>query len=297
MISPFLLSALFGVAVGAGAFAVVLGAMPRRARLSDVLDQLDGRSVGVTVPFDPGTTRIERLGVWGYQNLRLPLSETTRRQLALQGRSISDFFAEKAVWTLFGFFAPLIYSLIGMAGGGAFSVWPVAFSLIGGVCGFFVADLRLRWSAGRSSQAAVEGLFLFFDLVTLERLANRSVTQALQSVSEVSNEPIFRRIRTALERAQLEQVPPWAELHRAAKELQLSELGDMTDVLRLDEQGASLAEPLRNRVRELRDANLTKLKQQAQEQTENMTIWMTLPTLIFGLIFLVPPLLRITGGG
>lgn len=297
MVSPVLLAALLGVATGAGAFAILYALWPARARLSDAIDQLDGRTPGrIAIAVDPGTSRIEKLGVWGYQRLRLPLTEQTTRQLAVQGRSISDFFAEKAIWTIAGFAAPLLFSLVNVAMGGALTAWPIAFSLIGALAGFFVPDARLRAAANSSNQAAVEGLFMFFDLVTLERLANRSVTQALQSVSAISNEPVFVRIHTALDRARLEQVAPWRELHRAADELGLPELADMADVLQLDEQGASLAEPLRNRVRELRDANLTKLKMEAQEQTERMTIWMTLPTLIFGLIFLVPPLLRISGG-
>lgn len=298
MISPLLLMVACGALVGWGLFVAGRAVVPAHVRLGDVFDQLDGRSGRGSAPASVGgDSGLERLGTWGYQKLRLPLSESTQRLLALQGRSISDFFAEKAVWTLAGFFVPVIFAAVDAVMGGPMRLWPVGVGVLGGILGFFVADVRLRRSSTRAQQGASEGLFMFFDLVALERLANRSVTQALQSVSTVSDAPIFARIRTSLDRARLEQVPPWHELHRLADELQVPMLGDMADVLKLDEQGAALAEPLRARVKELRDANLTELKIAAQAQTERMTLWMTLPTMVFALIFLAPPLLRLVTGG
>ena len=45
--------------------------------------------------------------------------------------------------------------------------------------------------------------------------------------------------------------------------------------------------------RELRDAHLTREQIKASAAAEGMTIYMTLPALIFGLIFLVAAMLRI----
>ena len=53
---------------------------------------------------------------------------------------------------------------------------------------------------------------------------------------------------------------------------------------------------LRARVKELRDAHLTKERLQASAAAEGMTIYMTLPALIFGLIFLVAALLTLLLG-
>ena len=63
--------------------------------------------------------------------------------------------------------------------------------------------------------------------------------------------------------------------------------------VRLDETGAALSGTLRARVRELRDAHLTREQIKASAAAEGMTIYMTLPALIFGLIFLVAAMLRI----
>ena len=105
--------------------------------------------------------------------------------------------------------------------------------------------------------------------------------------------PLFVQIRIALERARLEQQSPYAELRRLAEQLRLPELADVADVMQLDETGAALSGTLRARVRELRDAYLTRQQTRAATDAEGMTIYMTLPALIFGLIFLTAALLRI----
>ena len=105
--------------------------------------------------------------------------------------------------------------------------------------------------------------------------------------------PLFLQIRTALERARLEQQSPYDELRRLADQLELPELADVADVMQLDETGAALSGTLRARVRELRDAHLTREQIKASAAAEGMTIYMTLPALIFGLIFLVAAMLKI----
>lgn len=301
MSSELLVAIGCGIALGLGCFLAVSALLPTPVRLEDALARLDGTTTGSANPvgvrmIDPMPGQLDRAGVWCYERLRLPLTDQTARLLALQGRSIGDYFAEKAVWVLAGFSLPLVYAVVTLVMGGAADPLPLVFSLVGALVGYVVPDALLRRSAATAREGASEALFMFFDLVVLERLANRSVTQALHSVAGVSEVTVFSRIRTALDRARLEQVAPWNELRRLSAELELPVIADMADVLKLDEQGASLAEPLRARVRELRDAQLTRAKQQAHEHTERMTLWMTLPVLIFGVTFLVPPLLLMMQG-
>ncbi len=162
--------------------------------------------------------------------------------------------------------------------------------------GYFAPDLLLRRTARASRSSAVEALLVFLDLVTLERLANASATSALQQAAELSDAPLFRQIRIALERARLEQQSPYGELRRLAEQLDLPELNDVADVMQLDETGAALSGTLRARVKELRDAHLTKERLLASAAAEGMTVYMTLPALIFGLIFLVAALLTLLLG-
>ena len=66
--------------------------------------------------------------------------------------------------------------------------------------------------------------------------------------------------------------------------------------MQLDETGAALSGALRARVKELRDAHLTSEQIKASAEAEGMTLYMTLPALVFGLIFLVAALLKIFRG-
>lgn len=282
---------LCGMLVAGGA-VVVLAAFGRSVvRLGDALDRVSGsRHAAATAPVDLGT---DRLGAWAYRTLRLPVPESQLRALHLRGMSISAFYAEKVVWLLIGLVTPAVLAAVVAAVAGLGWQAPVGVGLLGGAIGFFVPDLQLRTAGQAARTDAGEAMFTFLDLVTLERLANQSATQSLHAAASVSDETPFRQIRQALDRARLEQRPPYGELQSLADELGLPELRDVADIMTMDEHGASLATTLRARVRELRDGHLTQQKIAASEVSERMTIYMVAPALVFGLIFLTPPLLRL----
>jgi Flp pilus assembly protein TadB len=173
---------------------------------------------------------------------------------------------------------------------------PAVAAVVGSVVGYFVPDLMLRGKAKGARTDAGDALLTYIDLVTLERLANASATQALYNAANLSEIPLFTQIRAALERARLEQQAPYAELRKLAVQLDIPQLADVADVMQLDETGAALSGALRARVRELRDAHLTRAQNEANAVSEGMTIYMSIPALIFGLIFMAPPLMRIAFG-
>ena len=146
-------------------------------------------------------------------------------------------------------------------------------------------------------QDAVEAILTFVDLVTLARLANQSSTKSLWIAGGISDHSVLVRIRSSLERSRLEQKPPWSGLEALAGELDLPQLAELTEVLRLDDQGASLAQVLRARVADMRDAHLTREKVAAQRVSESMTVWMVVPVLVFGLVLLTPAMLTLAGVG
>ncbi len=284
-----------GTTLGLGVFLVLVGAESRNVRLSDAFELLAGTSPQPTMELatTPSGGGLEAAGARVQRWLSLPVSPRQQRLLLLQGRSVGDFFAEKLVLAGLGLLLPVLWLAVQYALGQLPSPLPLAFGLVGAVLGYVAADWRLTASAARTRRAAKESIHTFFDLVMLERLANSSAAQAVAGAASVSTSPLFLRIRTALERARLEQVPPWRELTRIAQEWELPELADFADLMRLEEQGAALADALHARVRELREEHATNQKTAAQEQTEALTIWMTLPALILGLAFVIPPLLRL----
>ncbi|HET8915926.1 MAG TPA: hypothetical protein VFM91_09490 [Propionibacteriaceae bacterium] len=257
---------------------------------ADDADRVPSRDIG------PVDSRSERLGALIYRAVPIPLSGRLQRALRLQDKSIAEFYADKAVMAIIGAVLPGLAGCAFVYLTGHLSPIPAIAVVVGAVCGFFVPDLLLRRKAQNVWVGATEALLVYIDLVTLERLTNASATQALHNAAALSDVPLFVHIRTALERAQLEQQSPYAELRRLSDQLKLPELADIADVMQLDETGAALSGTLRARVRELRDAHLTREQIKASAAAEGMTIYMTLPAVIFGLIFLVAAMLRILAG-
>ncbi|MGO4957620.1 type II secretion system F family protein [Luteococcus sp. Sow4_B9] len=304
MRDPSMVGVIASGAVGAlGIFLVLAGLRSRVPRLDEALASLSGMpeemsagSTGWGIENDEQDA-LSRLGAWAFTRLRLPLADRTRRLLGLRGRSIGDFFAEKLILCALGLVAPLLLGAALLGFTGAIAPVPMAVSLLAATLGWFWPDVVLRRGDESVRADAGEALHTFFDLVTLERLANASSSQAMLAAASMSDVPLFTRLRGALERARLEQRPPWNELRRLSRDLELPEIADMADVMRLDEQGAALAETLRARVKELRDAHLMQEKLAAQQVSERMTLWMVVPSLVFGLIFLTPPILKLLGVG
>lgn len=289
---------LSGILLAAGMSCLVVAFARSTPRLDAALERISADHAEPAPLRDVGpiSSRSERLGAFIYRVVPIPLSAGQRRALRLQDKSIAEFYADKAVMAIIGAVLP------GLAGcafaylTGRLSAIPAAAVVLGAAIGFFVPDLLLRRAAKNASVGATEALLVYIDLVTLERLTNASATQALHNAAALSDVPLFVHIRTALERARLEQQSPYAELRRLSDQLKLPELADVADVMQLDETGAALSGTLRARVRELRDAHLTREQIKASAAAEGMTIYMTLPALIFGLIFLVAAMLRILVG-
>lgn len=284
-----------GMLAGFGGFLVVRGAVASPVRLSDALAALDRHPQLPQREDSPAG--LEGVGQRLHRRLRLPLSQEQQRLLNFQGRSVGDFFTEKLVWTFAGLLLPTVWALTQLVFGRSPGLLPFGVALLCAVVGYFVADLRLRSGAERHRSSAIDGVHSFFDLVVLERLANSSAAQATANAAAVSGAPLFRRISAGLERARMEQVQPWDELRRISAEWNVAELSDFADIMQLEEQGAGLADVLQARVRELRDAHLSRQKAEAQEASEAMSLWMTIPALLLGVALLTPALLTLLGPG
>lgn len=290
---------LAGLLVAGGVVACLAAALPSTPRLASALARIEGQT-GWTASQQrdqvaaEGTS--EQLGAWLYRRLPFAITAGQRRRLLIQGKSMAEFYADKVVMAVVGAVMPAFVCAAISLLAGVTPALPVIVALIGLVTGFFVPDLLLLRTTAQRKSAAVEALLVYIDLVTLERLANASATQALHSAARISDVPLFRQLRLALDRARLEQQPPYGELRRLADQLELPELADLADIMQLDETGAALAGTLRARVRELRDAHLNAEQVAASSAAEGMTIYMTVPVLIFGLIFITPAVLRIVGG-
>ncbi len=290
---------LAGVLVAAGLVSVVAGLRRSTPGLRAALERVGGADDALEAVEEtarPGS-RSEQWGAALQRHAPVGPTGRQRRALRLQDKSLAEFYADKLVMAVIGAVLPaLLGSALGYVLVGHVSFVPALAAVLGGLLGFFVPDLLLLRSAAGTRTSALEALLVYVDLVTLERLANASAPQALARAAALSQVPLFVQIRTALERATLEQQSPYAELRRLAEALDLPELADVADVMQLDETGAALSGTLRARVRELRDAHLTAEQIRASADAEGMTIYMTLPAMAFGLILLTAALLQIVLG-
>lgn len=286
---------LSGILLAGGLSCLVVAFARSTPQLDAALERIgaDGMHQIPSGDIGPVRSRSERLGAFIYRAMPIPLTNGQRRALRLLDKPIAEFYADKAVMAIIGTVLPGLAACAFAYLTGHLSPIPAIAAVVGGVIGFFVPDLLLRRATTSVWTGAAEALLVYIDLVTLERLTNASATQALHNAAALSDVPLFLHIRTALERARLEQQSPYAELRRLSDQLKLPELADVADVMQLDETGAALSGTLRARVRELRDAHLTREQIKASAAAEGMTIYMTLPALIFGLIFLVAAMLRI----
>lgn len=291
-----------GMLVAAGLVCLVLGTKAATPHLAETIAGLTESSpVTGTYRFDDDSdadnTRSQRLGGWLYRRSPVPLTTRQLQALQVRGISVAAFYADKAAWGLVGLTLPAAgFALAGMVMSHLPWSAPVLTSLLGMTAGFFVPDLLLHGQAKSRHNDASAALLMYIDLVTLERLSNGSGTQALQNAADLSEVALFRQIRGALERARLEQQAPYGQLRRLAEDLGLPELVDLADVMQMDESGAALSGSLRARVAELRDAHLAKSLREANAASEGMTIYMSIPALLFVGIIITPALLNILAG-
>ena len=286
-----LLLVLPGMLTALGVVLIASALRPEHVRLGDALALL-GSVRPEAVPDAPSSPR-ESPGAWLLARRPGLVSDAQLRALRLRGRTVEAHVGRKIVGAGIGLVAPIVVGVVAWFAFGFDPALPALTSLIGAAVGFIAPDLALRGESSAVTSDATEALLTYFDLVTLERLANQSATQSLHAAAGLSDTSVFRSIHAALERARLQQRMPYAELKNLGRELELPALVDLADVMALDESGAALSGTLRARVKELRDAHLTEAKVAASAVSERMTLFMVIPSLVFGLLFLVPALLRL----
>ena len=289
---PLICTLLGGMTVLGGIYLIIIATRNYTVRLDDALNWLaqnDNPQPATKENPPPPPTRPQRLALAIYQRLRLPLSDHTHKLLDRCDINPIDHITHKTMLALAGAALPTLLGGLSTTLFGTSPIFPIALAALLCIAGFLWPDHTLRIKADNALDDANEALLTFLDLVILERLANQSLAAAA-SISDITP---FRQIYITVEQARLEQHTPYNDLRRLADQLELPALRDIIDIISLDEHGASLATTLRARAKELRNAHLTRQRIKAHEQTEHMTIYMVIPALILGLIYLTPPILAL----
>ena len=154
-----------------------------------------------------------------------------------------------------------------------------------GVAMFFVPDLDLRRRAGEVRADLRYVLCVYLELVALERAADAGAAEALERAAAVGDSRFFVLVRDELVRAQLAGEPAWHAFERLAERVELVELRDVADIMRLTgEDGAAVYSTLRARAASLRSALLNEQAARANAASEQMVV----PVALLGIAFLLP---------
>lgn len=287
-------AALVGILFAGAVLTFTAAARRPRPDLAWALDNLSQTPTHTHTPHAAPETRLEQLGVWAAIRLGVGTTAVQRSQLRLRGISDLEFVGTRLVWAMGLGVLPLLVSVIMYIGGISSPLFlPPLVAVVGAVFGWFWPVLQLRQQASATIDDSAEALLVFIDLVVLERLANASAVDALTHAAFTSDNALFVQIQHALNRAALENVAPWRELESLAEAINLPQLNDVVAIARLQQEGASMANPLRARVAELRNAHLLKVRQENVRITARMEILQVLPVIAVMVVFIAAPMLAL----
>lgn len=283
-----------GSIIGAGLWLLISRLAPAYPNLVQTLKLL-GPHTDVTP--EPSQNRWEAVGAWGLAVLPEKLRPIPVRDLALLGVTPAGFLARKIGYFLIGLLLPgVISTVLILLGTPIPFVLPALVTIAIGVTSFFLPDLDIRARAGRARREFSRNLACYVDLVALERSCGSGTKQALDTAAEIGDSWVFQRLRKTLDRSSWAGQAGWDALRELAQELDLPDLNDVADIIRLSgNEGAGIYPILRARARSIREAILTADLIRSNEANEKMSLPVSVLGIIFLAILIGPALLSMMG--
>lgn len=289
--NPLLSMILAGAVVGGGIFLLVRQTVPGVPALGRALERLN------TDPLPPlaidqdadlaarvGTRLQRRLGT-----SRSRLLQVSDPDLEIIGRQRYEILGEKSVSAFIGFLiGPFTTVVFTLGGVGIGYLLPAVFSFIFAAAGWFIPDFAARDKAKAARVEYAASASAYLDLVAIARVSGMGANEAMRAAAEITSNATFRRIAQAIQRSSWAGTPPWDALADLRTRLDVPELGDVADIMRLTGSGGQVIESLRHRAAALRDAQLTAEHAHAQSQSERLTMAMSLTGVLFLLMLLYP---------
>jgi Flp pilus assembly protein TadB len=213
--------------------------------------------------------------------------------LAIIGQTRAEIAARKVTLAAAGLFAPALFGLVLAVLDVPFPfVIPGAVGVALATVGWLLPSAEGRGNARRARAEFRSNLESFLTLVAGERRARGSVEQALEEAAEISGSLPFVRMHRAIRRAALSGRKPWTDLRALGDELDVTELRSLADIAAVAADGASVYNTLLASARNLRHAELSDARSQANEISERMSRPLALLVTGLTLFVLVPFLLR-----
>ncbi len=287
--------ALAGLIFGAGLVLAVTAGLPAPPSLSGALAQLSVEPTLVTVT--PATSTRD-----GWSRLPVGLAQVLDRHVGVSDADLkilrttrAELVSRKVTLALAGFTAPALAGLV-LLEVGIPIVFPAALGLGIGALLWVLPSQDARERARTARLEFRSNLEVFLTLVAGERFSRGSVPQNLEESSAVSGSYPFTMLRTVIRRSAWAGTLIWDDLQALGEELAVPELGKLADIARNAGKGAAVYDTLLATADNLRAADLTDRRSEANVVSQRMSRPLSLLVTGLTLFVLIPFLARLLGG-
>ncbi len=292
-------AATAGGLIGMGLALLVWRLLPVHPDLASALDNLaPERSLAPPAVQAPDRQAQDRIGLWATRHLTLSLTPVPTRDLALLQMPVHRYHGQKILYASFGLLFPVALTvMVTLIGVHPPLLIPAAASVVTAAALSLLPDYNVRSDATKAREQFTRALSAYIDLVALERLAGAGPRQAMEAAAAIGDSWPFRRIAEELARSRWSGVPPWDALARLASDLNLDDLADLADIMRLSgEEGAAVYQTLRARSAAIRSAIVSEDLARANRAGERLTLPGAVLALTFAVLLTAPALIRLVLG-
>lgn len=292
------LALIAGGLIGLGLAVAVLALAPTHPDLRDYLARVSATDRPTQVDLPEVTDFRDRIGVW--LTLRLPLTRLLKpptKELALLRMPLHRFYAEKFTFAMIGLAFPTVAAaLLALFGLQLPIAIPVLAALLIGFGMSFLPDLNIGDAAKEARHEFRHALSAYVDLVAIARNSGAQPRQAMEMAARIGDSWVFARISEELLDSRFSGRTPWDSLRRLADELEISDLSDVADIMRLSaEDNAAVYSTLRDRAASMRNAIQSVEIAKANAAVERMSMPQALLFVVLMMALATPVLLRTMG--
>ena len=287
---------LASTGLGVGLWLMIVGLFPAALSVTEILARAQAGAspsppTRTSTSQDSTLSRLGRRAVGPLQRLGVP-GARVRAELELMERSVEQVLSDKAVAAVFGMMIP-VASLLTLATLGIdLDVTEVAAGSVAlGTAGFFVFDLTVHTDAEEFRRSARLAVRVFLDQTVTSLAGGGGIEQSMIAAASDGHGPMFRRIRDALDSAQLHRESAWPHLDRLGRDVGIEELSELAAAGTLaGSEGAKVKSSLAAKARSMRERELAYCVSQAKSATTRLAMPGALMGMMF-ILFLIYPVL------
>lgn len=294
---------LCGAAAGWGIALLLSPLLPQQVQLTSALENLQVHKPSLQQAQGEENTvrtpdRQERVGAWVIAHL--PESKRLQKfvgvnaaDLEILGISKTEFYYQRALWALIGGITPLALSMtMGLLG--IPLIIPILLILPGMGLGWYLRALQLKERAEQARHDFTRSVAVFLELVAMERRRGAAPSVALENAASVGNSWVFTRIARTIAYAKYTYQQPWEALVTLGESIQVPSLIEAAKIVQLaGESGAAVYTSLKSAGSSLRVKMLNETHEKANRDSESLSVFIPLLSIVFIGIMLFPLMLNL----